>query len=208
MTSYGPQSDEVLAEMRHAGLHGDAARALADPGRYELPRDSEELDSLMVLVLERDAFPQRMGRVAATYADVLFGWRAMIAAVRELASDSTKEQLPANYRTRLEGIAADLMKAARSLEALMLARLLLAATTPRIWAGQRRVDRCRRVLPADPAAYKWAERRTHSCPRPRSGRIAPAAYTVVAQAVVARGESRCAIAPNLPCAEGISLLPE
>jgi hypothetical protein len=129
MTSYGPESDDVLAEMREAGLHGDAAaRALADPVRYELP-DADELDSLMLLVLERDAFPQRMGRVAATYADVLFGWRAMNAAVRELASDSTRAELPADYRARLEGIAADLMRGGRALEALMLARLLLAAVS-------------------------------------------------------------------------------
>ncbi len=130
MTSYGPQSDDVLAEMREAGLHGEAAaRALADPARYELPQDSEELESLMLLVVERDAFPLHMGRVAATYADVLFGWRAMNAAVRELVSDSAKAQVPADYRALLEGIAADLMRGGRALEALMLARLLLAAVS-------------------------------------------------------------------------------
>jgi hypothetical protein len=128
MTSYGPESDEVLAEMRKAGLHGDAAaRALADPRRYELP-EASELDDLMLLVVERDAFPQRMGRVAAMYADVLFGWRAMNAAVRALALDSTTEEVPADYRGRLEGIIASLTTGGRLIEALMLARLLLAAT--------------------------------------------------------------------------------
>lgn len=128
MTSYGPESDDVLAQMRKAGLHGGAAaRALVDPTRYELP-EASEFDDLMLLVVERDAFPQRMGRVAATYADVLFGWRTMNAAVRELSLDSTAEEVPDDYRGCLEGITSSLTTGGRLIEALMLARLLLAAT--------------------------------------------------------------------------------
>src|ERR1700693_377671 len=121
MSSYGPEFDQDLAEMRRVGLHGDAAaRALADPKRYKLPPSGEELEQLTLLAIERDAFQARMGRVAGLYADVLMGWRTTAAAVRILHAGSSPTQVPLEYRKRLEGVAGTLVSTGRSRDALVL----------------------------------------------------------------------------------------
>jgi hypothetical protein len=115
--------------MRRRGIHGvEAAQARASPERFELPADEEDLDALMILVFERDAYPQRMGQVAALYADVTQGWRSLAGAISVLEVEASIETAPAEYCGRLFGIAVNLILHGRAAEALVLSRLLLAAT--------------------------------------------------------------------------------
>ena len=95
----------ALAKLRELGLHGEAAAShLAATERFELP-PPEEIDSIRIMMLERDALPFHQGIVVGMFADVIRGLRSINLAARAVRANASVENVSLPYCQEIELVA-------------------------------------------------------------------------------------------------------
>lgn len=128
---------DAVAAMRSQRAPGDqSALWAASADRYDLPESHEEMQLLGLLGY--GMYPHRLGRVAGLFCDVLQG-RSTAQEAERAASRVTAADVPSPYVAALVDAAGQIgFRGGRADDALLLARLLLAAVRASCGVGSAR----------------------------------------------------------------------